>query len=198
MSLTFDDSAPRSPSPPPARPAARRPDRGLDDDPQASRPRCWSRSPTATTPGSCSPSAATTCALHAGQVAFPGGRIDRGEDAAAAALREAWEEIGLDPANRSICAARPTAIAPSPAIAVTPVVGMIPPDLPLAPHEHEVADWFEAPLVLRARPRQPAADERRLPAARPAIITRSTGTAAASGARPRRCSSTCAARLEAA
>ena len=34
---------------------------------------------------------------HAGQVAFPGGRIDAGEDAAAAALREAWEELGLDP-----------------------------------------------------------------------------------------------------
>jgi hypothetical protein len=29
---------------------------------------------------------------------------------------------------------------------VTPVLGMVPPDLPLAPHEHEVADWFEAPL----------------------------------------------------
>ena len=34
---------------------------------------------------------------HAGQVAFPGGRIDPGEDATAAALREAWEELGLDP-----------------------------------------------------------------------------------------------------
>ncbi len=30
---------------------------------------------------------------------------------------------------------------------VTPVVGVIPPDLPLYPHEHEVADWFEAPLA---------------------------------------------------
>jgi ADP-ribose pyrophosphatase YjhB (NUDIX family) len=34
---------------------------------------------------------------HAGQVAFPGGRIDQGEDAVGAALREAWEELGLDP-----------------------------------------------------------------------------------------------------
>jgi hypothetical protein len=31
--------------------------------------------------------------------------------------------------------------------AVTPVVGVIPPDLPLEPHEHEVADWFEVPLA---------------------------------------------------
>jgi hypothetical protein len=29
---------------------------------------------------------------------------------------------------------------------ITPVIGIIPPDLPLTPHEHEVADWFEAPL----------------------------------------------------
>ena len=34
---------------------------------------------------------------HAGQVAFPGGRIDPGENAVAAALREAWEELGLQP-----------------------------------------------------------------------------------------------------
>ena len=35
---------------------------------------------------------------HAGQIAFPGGRVDPGEDAVAAALREAHEEILLDPA----------------------------------------------------------------------------------------------------
>ncbi len=35
---------------------------------------------------------------HAGQVAFPGGRIDDGEDATTAALREALEELALDPA----------------------------------------------------------------------------------------------------
>ena len=29
---------------------------------------------------------------------------------------------------------------------VTAVIGVVPPDLPLEPHEHEVADWFEAPL----------------------------------------------------
>ena len=82
---------------------------------------------------------------HAGQVAFPGGKIDDGEDAIAAALREANEELGLDSANVTIIGA----LDPYRTITgfeVTPVLGIIPPGLALEPHEHEVADWFEAPL----------------------------------------------------
>jgi 8-oxo-dGTP pyrophosphatase MutT (NUDIX family) len=83
---------------------------------------------------------------HAGQVAFPGGRIDEGEDAVAAALREAQEEIALDPALVDIFGtADPYATVTN--YLVTPVIGLIPPDLPLEPHVHEVADWFEAPLA---------------------------------------------------
>jgi hypothetical protein len=37
---------------------------------------------------------------------------------------------------------------------VTPVLGVVPPDLPLAPHEPEVADWFEAPLSFLLEPRR--------------------------------------------
>ena len=82
---------------------------------------------------------------HAGQVALPGGRIDAGEDAQAAALREAWEELGLDPAVvEPVGLLDPYRTLTS--FAVTVVVGVIPPDLPLSPHEREVADWFEAPL----------------------------------------------------
>jgi 8-oxo-dGTP pyrophosphatase MutT (NUDIX family) len=82
---------------------------------------------------------------HAGQVSFPGGRCDPGEGAVAAALREADEEIGLPQAIVDIwgTADRYRTIT---GYCVTPVLGLIPPDLQLAPHEHEVADWFEAPL----------------------------------------------------
>ena len=82
---------------------------------------------------------------HAGQVAFPGGRIDPGESATEAALREAQEEILLDPAQCEVVGT----IEPYRTITgylVTPVCAVIPPDLPLESQEREVADWFEPPL----------------------------------------------------
>jgi 8-oxo-dGTP pyrophosphatase MutT (NUDIX family) len=82
---------------------------------------------------------------HAGQIAFPGGRIETGEDATAAALREAHEEVLLDPSAVEVVGA----IEPYRTVTgfvVTPVLGVVPPDLPLTPHEHEVAELFEAPL----------------------------------------------------
>jgi 8-oxo-dGTP pyrophosphatase MutT (NUDIX family) len=82
---------------------------------------------------------------HAGQISFPGGRLDPGEDAIAAALREAEEEIGLPPREVELLGtAEPYRTVTG--FRVTPVIGLIPPDLPLAPHENEVAGWFEAPL----------------------------------------------------
>ena len=82
---------------------------------------------------------------HAGQVAFPGGRVDAGEDVTVAALREAQEELLLDPRAVELVGS----IEPYRTVTgyvVTPVIGVVPPDLPLSPHELEVADWFEAPF----------------------------------------------------
>ena len=68
---------------------------------------------------------------HAGQVAFPGGKIDADDaDAIAAALREAQEEIAL-PASMSAFWAKPILTIPAAAISIAPVIGIIPPDLPL-------------------------------------------------------------------
>jgi 8-oxo-dGTP pyrophosphatase MutT (NUDIX family) len=89
---------------------------------------------------------------HAGQIAFPGGRVDPGENPTQAALREGQEEILLDPSTVDVVGA----IEPYRTVTgyvVTPVLGVIPPDLPLEPHENEVADWFEAPLDFLLDPR---------------------------------------------
>ena len=82
---------------------------------------------------------------HPGQVAFPGGKIDPGEDAVEAALREAHEELAIDPSHVRIIGASDRFITGS-GFDVTPVLGIIPPDLEIRPNPSEVADWFEAPL----------------------------------------------------
>ena len=84
--------------------------------------------------------------LHGGQVAFPGGRIDEGENAREAALREAWEEIALDPAHVRIVAEADHYRTVT-GFGVTPIVAVIPPDLPLVPNPVEVEAVFEAPLA---------------------------------------------------
>ena len=82
---------------------------------------------------------------HPGQVAFPGGKLEPGEDAIAAALREAHEELALDPADVRLIGATDR-FQTGTGFDITPVLGVVPPDLPLVPEPGEVEAWFEAPL----------------------------------------------------
>ncbi len=92
---------------------------------------------------------AATMRTHAGQPAFPGGAADPGDrDAAATALREAQEEVGLDPSSATVLAQLPRLWIPVSSFVVTPVLA-----------------WWHAPHPVR--PCQPAevAHVARLPVA---------------------------------
>lgn len=82
---------------------------------------------------------------HPGQVAFPGGKIDPGEDAITAALREAEEELALPRVAVRVIGTSDVYHTGT-GFLVTPVLGVVPPGLDLRPDPVEVADWFEAPL----------------------------------------------------
>jgi 8-oxo-dGTP pyrophosphatase MutT (NUDIX family) len=83
---------------------------------------------------------------HAGEISFPGGRQDEGEDLRLTALREAEEEIGLEPGDVELIGA----LQPTPTIAtnyaVYPFVGLIEPGRSWRPSAAEVAEVLELPL----------------------------------------------------
>jgi 8-oxo-dGTP pyrophosphatase MutT (NUDIX family) len=93
-----------------------------------------------------------TMRKHAGQVAFPGGRMDADDaDAIAAALREAQEEVAL-PRNAVTIIGTTDVYHTVTGYAVTPVVSVITPDLTLIPNADEVAAIFEVPLAFLLDP----------------------------------------------
>jgi 8-oxo-dGTP pyrophosphatase MutT (NUDIX family) len=84
---------------------------------------------------------------HAGQIAFPGGRIDPEDaDAVAAALREAEEEVALDRRLVEVVGTLEP-YETGTGFSILPVVGIVPPALVLTPHEREVAEVFHVPFA---------------------------------------------------
>jgi 8-oxo-dGTP pyrophosphatase MutT (NUDIX family) len=83
---------------------------------------------------------------HAGQISFPGGRIEQDDaDPVAAALRETEEEVGL-PRDRVRVVGRLDTYLTGTGFEITPVVGIVAPPYPMAIDAFEVAEAFEVPL----------------------------------------------------
>lgn len=89
---------------------------------------------------------------HSGQIAFPGGKADEDDaDASATALREAQEEVGLDPAFVQVLGVLPHYVTGS-AFIITPVVALVETGFTLTRNSYEVADIFEVPLEFLMNP----------------------------------------------
>jgi 8-oxo-dGTP pyrophosphatase MutT (NUDIX family) len=98
---------------------------------------------------------------HPGQLSVPGGRIEPGEDARAAALREAREEIGLDPAEAEVLGRLSETIVLQSAFRLTPWVASVPYPYPYRAEPREVEEILHVPLsallapgVHRVEPRE--------------------------------------------
>jgi len=100
---------------------------------------------------------------HSGQVSFPGGRVEKEDpDPETAALREAWEEIGLNPADVRLLG-RVNDFLTITSYLVTPVVGVIPWPYPLKLAVNEVSRTFTVPLRWLADPANHETQYRELP-----------------------------------
>ena len=101
---------------------------------------------------------------HTGQVALPGGRCDPGETPWQTALREAHEEIGLDPSLVELAGLSTPYRTAVTGFQIMPVVGFVSPDITLTPNPDEVADIFETPFGFLMDPNNLEQQERETPA----------------------------------
>ncbi len=92
-----------------------------------------------------------TLSSHPGQVSFPGGRMEPGETPEQAAIREAAEEVGLDPRLPSLLGVLPEHRTGT-GYHVIPVLALLTPPFALTPDPAEVAEIFEYPLAALLRP----------------------------------------------
>lgn len=91
---------------------------------------------------------------HAGQISFPGGRVETGDASPAhTALREAAEEVGLQSVSVEIAGYLPEYLTVT-GFRVTPVVAMVKPPIDLRLDPNEVAEVFEVPLAFLLDPAQ--------------------------------------------
>jgi 8-oxo-dGTP pyrophosphatase MutT (NUDIX family) len=89
---------------------------------------------------------------HSGQVSFPGGRVAAGDASPeATALREAHEEIGLEPGRVELLGRMPEYHTRT-GFRITPVIGVLTPPLELTPDPNEVEEIFEVPLAFLLDP----------------------------------------------
>jgi 8-oxo-dGTP pyrophosphatase MutT (NUDIX family) len=98
--------------------------------------------------------------VHAGQISFPGGRLepaDAGPEAAA--LRETEEEVGLPRRHVELIGRLDTYVTRT-GFEITPVLGLVTPPFPVVPDSFEVAEVFEAPLDFFLTPHNRQRDTR--------------------------------------
>jgi 8-oxo-dGTP pyrophosphatase MutT (NUDIX family) len=96
---------------------------------------------------------------HSGQIAFPGGKIDPGEAPEAAALREAWEEVGLDPRFVETVGWLDPYLTGT-GFRIAPLVALVEPDFTLSINAREVDEAFETPFAFLMDAANHRVDER--------------------------------------